>query len=99
MTLDDSIPCPGHQGGHASRLRVMARAQEMGNVTRACRESGISRSLFYRRWKRYLAYGRDGLHPRRQGPHRGLPQLLSVRAERAILALALTLAWPTWGPA
>jgi transposase InsO family protein len=88
MTLDDSI--------HAFRLRVMVRAQELHNVSRACREFGISRTLFYRWRKRYLAYGTDGLHPRRAGPRRGRPPLLSVQAERAILALAL--AWPTWGP-
>jgi len=89
MTLEDSI--------HAFRLRVMARAQELHNVTRACREFGISRTLFYRWRKRYLAYGRDGLHPSQPGPRRGRPPLLSIQTERAILALAL--AWPTWGPA
>jgi hypothetical protein len=35
MTLDDSV--------HAFRLRVMARAQVLGNVSQACREAGISR--------------------------------------------------------
>jgi transposase InsO family protein len=74
----------------------MVRAQEVHNVSRACREFGISRTLFYRWRKRYLAYGPEGLHPRRLGPRRGRPPLLSVQAERAILALAL--AWPTWGP-
>ena len=88
MTLEDSI--------HAFRLRVMTRAQELHNVSQACREFGISRTLFYRWRERYLAYGRDGLHPRRQGPRRARPPLLSFQAERAILALAL--AWPTWGP-
>jgi hypothetical protein len=49
-------------------------------------------------WRKlYLAYGPDGLHPRRLGLRRGRPPLLSVQAERAILALAL--AWPTCGPA
>ncbi|MDR7545641.1 MAG: helix-turn-helix domain-containing protein, partial [Armatimonadota bacterium] len=89
MTLDDSV--------HGFRLRVMARAQALGNVSRACREAGISRTLFYRWRQRYVAYGPDGLHPRRQGPRRGRPPALSVQVERAILALAL--AWPTWGPA
>jgi len=88
MTLADSV--------HAFRLRVMARAQALGNVSQACRELGISRTLFYRWRRRYLASGPDGLHPRRPGPRRGRPPSLSVQAERAILALAL--AWPTWGP-
>ncbi len=89
MTLDDSV--------HTFRLRVMARAHALGNVTQACREVGISRTLFYRWRRRYTAYGADGLHPRRHGPRRGRPSALSLQAERTILALAL--AWPTWGPA
>lgn len=88
MTLDDSV--------HAFRLPLMTRAQVLGNVSKVCREFGISRCLFYRWCKRYLAYGPDGLHPRRTGARPGRPPLLSVQAERAILALAIT--WPTWGP-
>lgn len=34
---------------------VMRRAVESGNVSQACREAGISRSLFYRWRQRYLA--------------------------------------------
>jgi len=40
MTLDDSI-----QG---IRLRALELARELGNVTEACEQLGISRSLFYR---------------------------------------------------
>jgi transposase-like protein len=88
MTLDDSV--------HAYRLRVMARAHVLGNVTRACDEAGISRTLFYRWRRRYTASGAPGLRPRRHGPRRGRPSIHSVLVERAVLALAL--AWPTWGP-
>jgi len=89
MTLEASV--------HAYRLRVIARAQALGNVSQVCREFGISRTLFYRWRRRYLAYGSDGLYPKRPGPRRGRPPTLSVEAERALLAVAL--AWPTWGPA
>jgi len=88
MTLEDSVM--------QSRLRVIVRAQQIGNVSKACREFGISRSLFYRWRKRYLAYGADGLRPGHQGGRRGRPPTLSVQAERAILAMAV--AWPTAGP-
>jgi hypothetical protein len=88
MTLDDNV--------HAFRLRLMARAQALGNVSQACREFGISRSLFCRWRKRYLTYGPDGLHPRRTGARPSRPPTLSGQTERAILALAIT--WPTWGP-
>ncbi|MDR5682577.1 MAG: helix-turn-helix domain-containing protein [Armatimonadota bacterium] len=89
MTLEASV--------HAFRLRVIARAQALGNVSQACREFGISRTLFYRWRRRYLAYGPDGVYPRRWGPRRGRPSGLSAQDERAILALAL--AQPTCGPA
>ncbi len=88
MTLEDSV--------HAFRLRVLQRAQELGNVSAACRELGISRTVFYR-WKgRHERYGRDGLHPRRRAARRGRPPALEQHDEHAILAMAL--AWPTWGP-
>lgn len=57
MTLEDSIL--------AMRLRVMRRAHQLGSVTAACREAGISRTVFYRWCWRFERYGRDGLHPRR----------------------------------
>ena len=43
MTLADSVV--------ALRLKVMKRAEETGNVSEACRQFGISRTLFYR-WRR-----------------------------------------------
>lgn len=88
MTLDQSI-----QG---LRLRVMARAKQLGNVSAACREFGLSRTVFYRWRKRYEAYGADGLHPRRTRAGRGRPSSVAAHEERAVVALAL--AWPTWGP-
>jgi len=88
MTLEDSV--------HVSRLHVLQRAHELGNVSAACRERGLSRTVFYR-WKRRIeTYGPDGLHPKRHAPRRGRPPSLGSEDERAILALAL--AWPTWGP-
>jgi len=88
MTLEDKV--------HATRLLALQRAEALGNVSAACRELGISRSLFYR-WKdRYERYGRDGLHPRRYQRQRGRPHGLSAQDEQAILAIALS--HPTCGP-
>lgn len=78
------------------RLRVILRAQELGNVSEACREQGISRSLFYRWRRRFEQYGPQGLHPRRLGARRGRPPQVAPYTERAVIGLAL--AWPTWGP-
>jgi transposase InsO family protein len=88
MTLNDKV--------HASRLHVLRRAAELGNVSAACREAGISRTLFYRWKKRFLRYGSDGLHPRQTGAQRGRPPQLAPTDERKIVATAL--ANPTWGP-
>jgi len=68
MTLEDSI--------HRVRLRVMARAQGLGNVAQACREAGISRTLFCRWRQRYLALG---CRPTHLGGH-GHPPLRSPAA-------------------
>ena len=86
MTLDESI-----QG---MRLQVIRRAAEVG-VSAACREAGISRTLFYRWQGRLARYGVDGLHPRRQHARPGPRPELPPHAERQILALAIAQA--TWG--
>jgi len=88
MTLEDKV--------QSTRLRVLQRAQELGNVSAACREAGISRTLFYRWKKRFMMYGIDGLHPRRTADRPGRPTQLDSTKERRILAMAL--AWPSWGP-
>ena len=88
MTLEDKV--------HAFRLRVLQRAEELHNVSAACREAGISRTLFYRWKKRFTLYGADGLHPRRTAARPGRPVQLDTTKQRRILAMALT--WPTWGP-
>jgi len=87
MTLEGKV--------HAFRLHVLRRAGELGNVSAACREAGISRTVFYRWRKRFVLYGADGLHPRQTGERRGSPPLLSMVDEQKIVATVL--AWSTWG--
>src|SRR5262249_50587223 len=86
MTLDESI-----QG---MRLQVIRRAAAIG-VSTACREAGISRTLFYRWQTRLAEYGVDGPHPRRQRARSGPRPELPPHAERQILGLAQAQA--TWG--
>jgi len=88
MTLEDRV--------QAQRLFAFQRAAELGNVSAACRELGLSRALFYRWKRRFDQYGVDGLHPRRTVARRGRPTEVPAHVERTLIGLAL--AWPTWGP-
>src|SRR5260370_9573834 len=88
MTLDESI-----QG---MRLRVMQRAETMG-VSAACREAGISRTLFYRWRQRLQRYGVVGVHPRRLRARPGPAPQVAPAVERRLLAVAIAEA--TWGAA
>lgn len=88
MTLEEKVL--------ALRLFVMRRAAELDSVTEACRQLGISRTLFYRWRGRYLRYGADGLKPR--PPRRARPmQQACAQVEHAVLGYAEL--WPTHGPA
>jgi hypothetical protein len=46
-----------------ARMGMLALAEELSNVSRACRRAGISRSHFYEIKDAYEKYGRDGLAP------------------------------------
>src|SRR5262250_1976565 len=87
MTLEESV--------HGMRLRVIERAQVLGNVSAVCRELGISRTLFYRWRNRLERYGVEGVHPRRQRAHAGRPVALAPEVERLVLGIAISAA--TWG--
>jgi len=88
MTLEDSI--------HSQRLRVVRDAEQLGNVSEACRRHGMSRTVFYRLRTRFEQYGPDGVHPKRRQARRGRPPAIAVQTERRVIAFAL--AWPTCGP-
>ena len=54
----------------AHRLAVIRHAQEVtGNVAKTCRYYGISRTVYYRWFRRYEAEGIDGLRDRSKRPH------------------------------
>jgi transposase len=87
MTLDESV--------HGLRLRVIERAQVLGNVSAVCRELGISRTVFYRWRTRLERYGVEGVHPRRQRAGAGRPVATPPEVERLVLGIAISAA--TWG--
>lgn len=79
MTLEESIL--------ALRLRVMRRAQQLGNVSAACREAGISRTLLYRCRHRFERYGADGLHPQRRQARPGRPRHIEAGQPEELVCL------------
>lgn len=87
MTLETSVL--------ALRLKVMHRARDLGNVSEACRQYGISRTLFYRWRRRLVTYGQEGLYPR---PVRERRWARQAGPELSHAVLAYALAWPTHGP-
>jgi len=88
VTLEDKV--------HVQRLRLFRRAEELGNVSAACREAGVARSLYYQLRERYQRYGPAGLHPKHRQGRPGRPPALDGQVERRVLAEAL--AQPAWGP-
>ena len=88
MTLEEKV--------HLQRLRLFRRAEELGNVSRACREAGVARSLYDQLRDRFRKYGADGLHPKHRRGRPGRPPTLDAQIERRIVAEAL--AQPAWGP-
>ena len=77
------------------KLSLLQLAQELGNVSKACRIMGYSRQQFYEIRRNYQVYGAEGLIdrlPGARGPH---PNRVSPEVEEAILKHAL--ASPTHG--
>ncbi|GAB3125269.1 IS481 family transposase [Novispirillum itersonii] len=78
------------------KLSLLELAQELGNVSRACKVMGYSRQQFYEIRRNYQTYGADGLIdriPGARGPH---PNRVAAEIEQAILSHALD--HPCHGP-
>lgn len=76
------------------RVRLLALADELGNVALACRQMGISRTRYYE-WTEIVAqYGLEGLMPKaRRAPQ--LPNATPTHTVEDLLTLAVTV--PTLG--
>ncbi len=77
------------------RCRVIWRAHEVKNVSRACREFRISRTTYYKWLDRWLRYGPGGLEPHAKRQPQ-MPNQVSPVVEQAILDYISV--WPTHGP-
>lgn len=77
------------------RLRLFTLAEELGNVSAACRAMGVDRSTYYR-WKRNLdRWGLEALRVRERRRPR-MPNQLGPHLEQRIVAFSL--GHPGFGP-
>lgn len=68
------------------KISILQLAQEMGNISAACKKAGIARSSFYEIKKAYEQFGRDGLEP--EPKRRGrMPNQTPPDHEEAILEM------------
>jgi len=77
------------------KLSLLQLAQELGNVSRACKIVGYSRQQFYEIRRNFQLYGAEGLIDQQPGPKGPHPNRVSEEVEAAILDHALRA--PTHG--
>jgi len=71
------------------KLSLLELAQEMNNVSKACRVMGYSRQQFYEIRRNYQVYGAEGLIDRLPGPRGPHPNRVSEDVEKSILEHSL----------
>ena len=67
------------------KLTLLQLAQELGNVSKACKIVGYSRQQFYEIRRNFQLYGAEGLLDQLPGPKGPHPNRVSEDVERAIL--------------
>jgi len=78
------------------RLSLLSRAKSINNISRACRDYGVSRTHYYKWVGRYITYGIQGLAERPR-PKPVMPN--STRADIVDKILTFIKHYPTYGPA
>jgi Helix-turn-helix domain len=77
----------------AARISMLALADELKNISRACQIAGISRTHFYEIKDAFERYGRDGLAPKERRrprmPNETPPELVAR-------ILDMTAEYPTY---
>jgi transposase InsO family protein len=71
------------------KLSLLELAQDLGNVSKACRMMGYSRQQFYEIRRNFQLYGSEGLIDRLPGPKGPHPNRVGEEVEEAILAHSL----------
>jgi hypothetical protein len=77
------------------RLRLFTLAEELGNVSAACRAMGVDRSTYYRLKRRVDRWGLEALRIRERRRPR-MPNQIGPHLEQRVIAFALS--HPGYGP-
>ena len=77
------------------KLSLLQLAEELGNVSKACRIMGYHRDTFYEVRRAFQVGGVAALVQKKRGPRGPYPNRVTREIEQQILALCLER--PTWG--
>jgi transposase InsO family protein len=78
------------------KLNLLELANDLGNVSEACKRIGYSREQFYEIRRNYRAFGAQGLLDKVRGPKNPHPSRATEEQEKAVLEYCLE--YPTHGP-
>ena len=71
------------------KLNLLELANDLGNVSEACRRIGYSREHFYEIRRNYQAFGSEGLLDKTRGPKNPHPNRATEEQEKAVLEYCL----------
>ena len=77
------------------RLSLLSRAKSINNISKACREAGVSRTYYHKWAGRFITYGIQGLAERPR-PKPVMPN--RTRSDIVDKILAFIKIYPTYGP-
>jgi transposase InsO family protein len=78
------------------RINLLLRAKSIKNISAACRQFGVSRTVYYKYKDRYQTYGIEGLADRQKSTP-VMPNTTKARIVDKVLEIAKR--YPTYGPA
>jgi len=70
------------------RLSVLELAEQLGNISEACRRCGMDRTSFYKWKRRFQTHGLEGLKDL-PPMHKRYPQVVKPEVKARIIELAL----------
>ena len=78
------------------RLNLLLKAKSIKNISAACRQYGVSRTVYYKYLNRYLTYGIYGLKDKQKATP-VMPN--ATKAVTVDKVLDIAKRYPTYGPA